>query len=212
MYRSAKFPPPDAASLQPWLRESSYGSVLAGGENGPDATLIPYVWLSPTAASPLGAVEVHLVAEDPVARALTDTPTGAFLITEPLSLVPHTVFDPLDTSRTMMLFRSAVLRGRWSLDTDPTAIAGHLNRLAEHLEPALPRRPVTDSQEYGPRLGRLVMATLHIREAEAKWKLAQDQPAPVRRQIMRFLGDRATALDLYTQAVLGAYWNDLGLD
>lgn len=211
MYPSPKFPHPPWPIVNQFLQQQAQGKVLAAAPHqAPEATLIPYVFQSEPNIPDSGRVEVHLVQGDPTLDALKDSVRAAFLVDQPLSFIPHTVFDPLDGNRAMLLFRSVLLAGTLQISFATEDIAKGLERLIAHLEPNHPFAPVTP-ETYGERLGRLAHVTIHVDHVQAKWKLSQDQPPAVRQRMMDFLAGRDEPLDRVTAPILEEYWAMLGL-
>lgn len=206
MYRSAKFPPPAWSVVWHYLQSQTQCKMIAAEpKTSPEATLIPYVILGNTHVPNHGTLEVHLVQGDPTLSALHANPHASVLIDQPLSLIPHTVFDRLDTSRTMLLFRSVLLRGTVNISMNLEEIGAGLERLAQFLEPNTAYAPITHAQ-YGERLARLAHVTMVIEQVEVKWKLGQDQPYSAKVLITDFLKNRNTPIDQITWPILEDYW------
>jgi len=210
VYHSAKFPTPPTSTVYEFLRRRAAGVVLAGGNEDPEATLIPYAIAGPVDGP--WTVTVHLVRDDATYRRIRAGAPAAVLVAEPLALLPHTVFDPGDSNRAMLLFREVLLQGPTRTAEDPGTVAEALNELAQFLEPGLSFNPVTASGVYAPRIAQIAVVQWKVDRWQAKWKLAQNEPAAVRREIVNFLRGRGDPLDQLTVEVVQAYWRALGLD
>ncbi|MCY0879711.1 MAG: FMN-binding negative transcriptional regulator [Firmicutes bacterium] len=212
MYRSEKFPPPPLAVIEAFVASHAYAKILAAPlDRGPEATLIPYTLTGNLALEGDAVVEAHLVDGDPTLEALAANPRASVLVDELLSFIPHTVFDPMDGNRAMILFRSLLLSGRAEISDRPEEIGEGLERLIRRLEPGAPFDPVT-VERYGSRVTRLRHVRIAIDHIDAKWKLAQDQPPEVRDQILAYLRARDLPIDRVTRPILLEYWSILGLD
>jgi predicted FMN-binding regulatory protein PaiB len=210
VYHSAKFPTPPVSTVYEFLRRRTAGVVIAGGGESPETTLIPYV-LTGSVDGPW-TVTVHLVRDDATYRRIRAGDPAAVLVEEALAFLPHTVFDPRDSNRAMLLFREVLLQGPARAVEDPEAIAEALNRLAQFLEPGLPFDRVTAAGAYAPRIGQIAVVEWQVERWQAKWKLAQNEPPAVRQAIVDFLSRRGQPIDQLTVDVLKDYWRELGLD
>lgn len=205
MYPSNKFPSPPWGIVYDFLQQSSQCTVIAVDPEGyPQPTIIPFRLIGSSEIIG-GTVEVHLVKGDATLAALAHQGRATIFVDQPLSLVPHTVFDARDTNRTMLLFRAVRLSGTVNISSDPTDIATGLDHLAQHLFPNEERAPVT-IEHYGERISRLAHVTLSVETVDSKWKLGQDQPETVRQRLLHFLTERNHPLDQITVPILEDYW------
>lgn len=210
MYPSPKFPEPSWETAIQFIQGQSQATFLATAPGkSPQATIIPYVFQANVDAPHQGMIEVHLVQGDPTLEALQVHPHASILVAEPLSFIPHSVFDPLDGNRAMLLFRSIILSGIAQISFDDETIAAGLNRLIAHMNPHPAYTPVTPDAVYGDHIRRLAHITVPITHVEAKWKLAQDQPDAIRDLIVKYLAERGKPLDHITVPILQEYWASL---
>jgi predicted FMN-binding regulatory protein PaiB len=212
MYPSDKFPTPPLSVIEEFLATHAYAKILAASRTqSPQATIIPYTIQGSLGVPNDAVVEVHLVDGDPTLQALNNNAEATVLVDELLSFIPHAVFDPTDGNRAMILFRAVLLHGRAEISDRTDDITDGLERLIQRLEPDSPFDPVT-VERYGTRVTRLRHVRIRVEGIEAKWKLAQDQPANVRQDIIAFLDARDLPLDRETRAILLEYWSRLRLN
>jgi transcriptional regulator len=188
----------DRAAPEDWpelLRRTEVVTLVAADGDGGEPVVVPtHVGLAGPADHPV--VEVHLHRAPPFWDAVAERPTVTVSVVGPFVFIPHDWnprpgSDPVDGVPTSW-YAAATLRCRLEPVDDPAELAALLTRLAERFEPVGLDRPVDPvSPPYGPLLGAIRGARLHVESVEAKTKFGGNRPAELRRSVIARLEERA---------------------
>ncbi len=188
---------PSRAEALAFLASRPLGRLVTVDPDGsPEVGLYPF-W------SEGDRVELHLVRNDPQARALKARPECGFEVDQELSFVPSHWEHPESAQGADHFYRFARCRGRASVLEDAAEVARHLGRLLSRYQPEGGHRAVTgDEPIYHRGLSRLVLVRIEVSSVIAKFKLGQNLPGTTRRRIARLLRARRGGHDLTTAALV----------
>ena len=196
MYQSPSYPKVSEDALEAFVRENFHGKCIAINADGfPEVSLLPFEYHKPTANSPQGWFDLHLVQADRTFQALQSNPRCAFMMDQPLAFTPHYVVDPMYAGLATLHFRAVRFQCMAMVSTDPAEVARVLDSLVRHYEPGTSFHPVTDQAFYQGDLSMLGVARLEIVSWEAKFKLAQNRTPEQQEVLSQFLRDRKAPLD-----------------
>ena len=147
-------------------------------------------------------VELHLANDDVQLADLRARP-AVFEVDDVLSQAPSSWHDPHDATHAEQLYRTATLRGRFEISSDPESLAKHLRGIVARYQPGEPSTPVTHDHEfYAGAIRSLSLVRLSTPEIVSKFKLSQSTEHVARERILAGLEQRGTPLDQATATAI----------
>ena len=180
---------PDA-EVEALLDRSELGRLITRGADGtPNLGLFPFYRGD-------GAIHLHLNRQDEQLADLERSPRVLFQVDELLATTPSHWLHPENARMATAYHRCASFVCQASASLDPAAIAAGQNRIMERYQRDGGYRAVAaDDELYRGSLELLAAVTLRVVERRVKFKLAQNRPPEVRREIAARLRERGAALD-----------------
>ncbi|MDP8921550.1 MAG: FMN-binding negative transcriptional regulator [Chloroflexota bacterium] len=190
----------DSAAVDAFVAGQRHGTLIATPPGGhPQVSLLPFVKQG-------DQIELHCVREDPTFAALVANPRCTFLVSDFLAFSPHDWVEPDDGGRATLHFRAVQFECEARTSTDPDDVAAALARLLAEYEPHGEYPPLRNDAFYGPRLGRLAVASLTVVRAQAKFKVGPAGPVEVKRRVVEHLRERGEPNDARAAAVIESYF------
>jgi predicted FMN-binding regulatory protein PaiB len=154
---------------------------------------MPAVGTYPFLATPDG-FEIHLPSGDEQLEHLRARPRAALAFGDVLTFVPSWWEDERSALGADLYHRSVVFEVQAELVREPGPLHDHLARLLAHYQPEGRYEPPTPGHPlYTAPAARLTLARLTTLRVRTKYKLGQNRPPEVRRDIAARLRERGDA-------------------
>lgn len=180
-----------------FVRQQRVGRLLTvSSTNVPRLGLFPFVFTDT-------GIELHLRRDDDQTVDIVSRATCVFEVDEVLSSIPSYWEHPINGGVADQYYRCVSFECSALVELDPGAIAAHLVRLLERYQPEGRYKSVDVSDPiYTPAIEQLALLTLHPAKRQVKFRLGQQRPRRVRREIVSRLKARGTSTDLRTAALI----------
>ena len=194
---------PSEAELNDLLDSAFLGRLITHGDSGIDVGLFPFVRI------PTG-IEIHLNKADAQLHTLREHPACAFQVDDMLSRVPSSWVHPETATYADAFYRSVTIFGNADVIDDDDALIDHLETLLLGHQGADAHIGLrADPGRYASALSRIRLVRITQTRRQAKFKLGQQEPEPIREQIVHGLRNRndghdARAAD-YVEQTLDAH-------
>jgi uncharacterized protein len=180
---------PDA-ELDRFVESQELGRLITVGADG-----TPHIGLYPFVRDD-GAIDLHLVQADEQIADLDARPRCVFEVDEVLAVIPSYWVHPEYGGSATAYHRTVIFECVGAVTRDPAAVAAQQVRLLARYQPEGGFRPLDPGDPlYRGALGQLAAVRLEVTTRRAKFKLGQNRPADVRRQIISELRKRGRPLD-----------------
>jgi predicted FMN-binding regulatory protein PaiB len=204
MFASSNYPP-DQEAADRFVAEMRHGTLIACAADGyPQVSILPFVKSD-------DVIELHCVQADPTLGAVRANPHVTFLVSDFLAWSPHDWIDERDAGEATLHFRAVAFEcDAEHVSTDPTEVAGALERLLRAYEPGASYEPLEMGDYYGARLKRLATMRLRIVRRHIKFKAGPGRSAAAKQKVADRLRDRdrpgdARAADVIEAAAQGRH-------
>lgn len=170
--------------------------VTVGADGTPHVGLYPFLYDG-------HEVELHLVRADEQVEDMKTRPRGVFEVDEVLATIPsywvHAEYGGVATA----YHRTAIFECVATVIEDSVVLADQQRRLLARYQPEGGFRPVDAADPlYRGALERLAAVRLRVERCRPLWKLAQNRPPDVRREIIARLRHRGRTGDERAAAAL----------
>jgi predicted FMN-binding regulatory protein PaiB len=164
--------------------------VTVGADGTPHIGLYPFVHDG-------DEVELHLVRVDEQIADLKQRPRCVFEVDEVLGVIPSYWVSPQYGGAATAYHRTVIFECEATVVEEAGAVAAQQRRLLARYQPEGGFRPLDPADPlYAGALAQLAAVRLGIVQRRVKWKLGQNRPPAVRRQVAQALRARGRANDV----------------
>jgi uncharacterized protein len=187
---------PSRAEEDDLLMSMPVGRLITAGADGMDVGLYPFVYHPQR-------IDIHLNANDPQLRALRTSTSCIFQVDEILSRIPSHFVHPESALYADALYRSVTIFGAAELVDGTDALIEHLEELLAAHQGSGSHKPIAeDPAGYGGALSRIQLVRITEQRRNGKFRLAQQEPEPLRQKYLDGLRGRGTELDRRSAALI----------
>ena len=144
-----------------------------------------------------GTFYLHLHRGDPQVAALRDTAKAQLVFQDVMAVIPSHWIDDKYGGAATTYYRYAAYDCRTALIEDPAAMVAVMQNLLDRFQPEKGYETLShDSDLYRDSFAEILVVKLAVEKRHTKWKLGQNRPVEVRRNVIRRLRERAGVGDL----------------